>query len=138
MKSCTFFGHRDAREDIKPILRSVVIDLIENHGVDRFYVGNNGNFDGMVYALLAELSTTYPISYTIVLAYLPRNDLCDTRHTLLPEGIERVPPRFAIMWRNKWMIDHSDYVVTHVKYNCGGAAECKAMAESKGKKIINI
>ena len=30
-------------------------------------------------------------------------------NTLLPEGIENVPPRFAISWRNKWMLERSDY-----------------------------
>ena len=32
------------------------------------------------------------------------NPAIDYAHTLLPEGIERIPKRFAIVFRNKWMI----------------------------------
>ena len=34
MANCTFFGHRDCPETIKPRLRAVLIDLITNHDVD--------------------------------------------------------------------------------------------------------
>ena len=47
-KACTFFGHRDCPETIQPKIRTAVIDLIENHGVTMFYVGNQGNFDRLV------------------------------------------------------------------------------------------
>ena len=39
MSACTFFGHRDCPSSIKPKLREALIDLIENHTVDMFYVG---------------------------------------------------------------------------------------------------
>ena len=42
--TCTFFGHRYVPQKIEPTLRSTLIDLIENHGVDLFYVGNHGEF----------------------------------------------------------------------------------------------
>ncbi len=40
MAACTFFGHRDCPDAIETKLREVLIDLITNHGVDMFYVGN--------------------------------------------------------------------------------------------------
>ena len=48
MSTCTFFGHRDCPSSIKPKLREVLIDLIENHAVDMFYIGQQGAFDGIV------------------------------------------------------------------------------------------
>ena len=51
-KAYTFFGHRDSPETIKPKIRAAVIDLIENHGVTMFYVGNQGNFDRLVRSVL--------------------------------------------------------------------------------------
>ena len=48
MAVCTFFGHRDTPKKIEPILKSTLIDLIENKKVDLFYIGNQGNFDYMV------------------------------------------------------------------------------------------
>lgn len=34
MSACTFLGHRDCPDEIKPKLREVLIDLIENEGVE--------------------------------------------------------------------------------------------------------
>ena len=55
MSACTFFGHRDCPSSIKPKLREALIDLIENHTVDMFYVGQQGAFDSMVRSVLKEL-----------------------------------------------------------------------------------
>lgn len=69
---CTFFGHRNVHKEIEPILKSTLIDLIENHDVTTFYVGNQGGFDYLVKTVLKELSNNYSIDYFVVLAYLPR------------------------------------------------------------------
>lgn len=68
---CTFFGHKDTPKEIEPTLRSTLIALIENKNATVFYVGNNGNFDTMVRRQLEDLSQIYPITYSVVLAYLP-------------------------------------------------------------------
>jgi hypothetical protein len=138
--TCTFFGHRDTPPTVKPLLRQVIINLIEQRGVTRFYVGNQGNFDTMARTLLVELAQTYPIRYDVVLAYLPKeNDpSLDGSHAILPDGFEAVPPRFAIDHRNRWMIDQSDFVVTYVRSPIGGAAKFKALAERKGKTVVEI
>ncbi len=49
-----------------------------------------------------------------------------------------MPFRFGIEYRNKWMIENSDYVVTYVRRSFGGAAKFKALAERKKKNVINI
>ena len=54
MVACTFFGHRDCPESIKPKLRKVLVDIITNHGVDMFYVGHQGQFDAYVHSELKE------------------------------------------------------------------------------------
>ncbi len=136
----TFFGHKDTPIEIEPTLRTTLIDLIENHNAAVFYVGNNGNFDTMVRRKLEALSQTYPITYSVVLAYLPteKNKYDNLTNTIYPEGIETVPKRFAIPWRNKWMIQQADIVVTYVTHNFGGAAQFKAMAERQGKTVIEL
>ena len=137
---CTFFGHKDTPKEIEPTLRTTLIDLIKNHGATEFYVGNNGNFDTMVRRQLENLSQTYPITYNIVLAYIPtkKSEYEDHSNTILPEGIETVPKRFAISYRNKWMIQQSDVVVTYVTHSFGGAAQFKEMAEKQGKTVIEL
>ena len=134
--TCTFFGHRDTPKETEPTLRLTLIDLIENKNATVFYVGNHGNFDAMVRRQLEELSKTYPIKYYVVLAYMPgKNDKPD-EHSILPEGIETVPRRFAINYRNKWMLNKSDIVVTYVNRNFGGAWEFKKLAENKQKTVL--
>ena len=137
---CTFFGHKDTPKEIEPTLRSTLIDLIENKNVTVFYVGNNGKFDTMVRRQLEDLSQTYTITYSVVLAYLPteKNKYDNLTNTIYPEGLETVPKRFAISWRNKWMIQQSDVVVTYVTHNFGGAAQFKEMAVRMGKTVFNI
>ena len=143
MSVCIFFGHSDCPSTVAPKLRSVLIELIENHGVDVFYVGNQGSFDRMVRSALKVLAEIYPhIRYAVVLAYMPRkrDALTDFnyKNTLLPEGIEAVHPRFAISWRNKWMIRQADYVVTYITHSWGGAAQFADLAEKQKKTVINL
>ena len=136
----TFFGHKDTPKEIEPTLRTTLVDLIENHDATEFYVGNNGNFDTMVRRQLENLSQTYPITYNIVLAYIPtkKSEYDDYTNTILPEGIETAPKRFAISYRNKWMIQQSDVVVTYVTHSFGGAAKFKEMAERQRKTVIEL
>ena len=138
MATVTFFGHRDTQKEIEPALRLTLIDLIENKNATVFYVGNHGNFDVMVRRQLEDLSKTYPIKYYVVLAYMPSKNDTPDEHSILPEGIETVPRRFAINYRNKWMLNKSDIVVTYVTHNFGSAWEFKQMANMKNKKVINI
>ena len=68
MAVCTFFGHRECPDTIKPKLREVLVDLIENHGVDMFYVGNQGQFDAI--AVNLELGCAPEVLTLSALSYL--------------------------------------------------------------------
>ena len=141
MAVCTFFGHRECPDTIKPKLREILVDLIVNHSVDMFYVGNQGQFDVIVRSTLRELQKEYPqVDYAVVLAYMPgeRNDYDDYSDTMLPEGIESVHPRYAISWRNEWLLKESDYVVTYITHSWGGAAQYATKAKKQGKMVINL
>ena len=136
---CTFFGHSDAPETIRFALKAVLLNLIDNGGANEFYVGNHGNFDRMVIAVLSELSEIRCFRYYVVLAYPPtEKDSPYLEHTVLPDGIETVPPKFAIHFRNKFMLETADMVITYVTHSWGGAAKFKQMAEKKNKRIIEL
>ena len=139
----TFFGHREVHEDIYSVLLKTIIDLIENHNADSFYVGNQGHFDFMVRKILKMLSAEYPhIRYAVMLAYFPwkHDDMYpeDFTDAVFPEELAGVPKKFAIDKRNHLMLSYADTVVTYVRRTDGGAAKFKALAEKKGKKVINI
>lgn len=141
--TCCFFGHKDTPSGISVKLEEVVEKLITENGVDEFLVGNQGAFDAIVLRTLRKLKDSYPhITYRVVLAYMPGHkeewSLYDPMETLLPEGLESVHPRYAISWRNRWMIQESDVVVAYVTRSWGGAAQFAELAERKKKRVINL
>jgi len=137
-KACTFFGHRDCPASIEQELCDVLTDLIENHAVDTFFVGQQGAFDKMAASVLKELAAIYPnIQFSIVLDRLPAGQI-DNPNTMFPDGIEFVHPRYAISWRNRWMIKNSDYVVAYVTHSWGGAAKFTRFAQRQNKTVINL
>ena len=135
MPTCTFFGHRECPDHIKPALERIVTQLICEDGVDCFYVGNQGRFDAMVRSVLRKMQEKYPhVRYGVVLAYFPTGD--EETDTMFPEGLESVHPKFAIDRRNRWMIDHADFAVGYVTHQWGGAAQYMDVAKRKGKTLI--
>ena len=141
MAACTFFGHRDCPDTIKDGLREALVNLITNHHVDKFYVGNQGRFDAIVRGVLRELKKEYhEIDYAVVLAYMPekQTEYDDYSDTMFPEGIESVYPRYAISWRNNWMLRQSEYVVTYITHSWGGAVQFVTKAKKTHKVVIEI
>ena len=59
-KTCCFFGHREVTHNIRGRLTAIIEKLITENGVTNFYVGNQGQFDSMVYSVLKELKVKYP------------------------------------------------------------------------------
>ena len=141
MKTCTFIGHNNTPKEIEPILESTLIDLILNKNVGKFYVGTHGGFDFLVQKVLKILKDKYDwIEYCIVLAYMPetKEEKKDYSNTIYPEGLEKVPQKYAIIERNKWMIKKCDYLVCHIEHTFSNAYQFKEFAEKKGKKIVNL
>ncbi|MBO5745682.1 MAG: hypothetical protein J6S13_01145 [Clostridia bacterium] len=137
--SCTFFGHRDCSESIIPELYRAVEDLIVSKKCTVFYVGNHGNFDRFVSKVLDDLKQIYKIKCCVILAYMPTDKNMSYRHeTVLPDGIEAKPKKYAITYRNRWMVEKSDVVITYVKNNFGGAAQFKEYAIKKKKTVIEL
>lgn len=141
--TCCFFGHKDAPSSIYEKLEEAVEKLIKDDGYNSFLVGNQGQFDSMALSALRKMKGKYPhISYNIVLAYMPGHkeewSSCDPAETVFPEGLESVHPRYAISWRNKWMVQESDAVVCYITHSWGGAAQYVNLAERRNKLVVNL
>ena len=120
-----------------------LVDLVEKHRVDNFYVGRQGAFDAIALSVLKNLIRQYPhIQYSVVLERIPEKRNCsgifEGIDTMLPEGIETVHPRYAILWRNNWMLNRSDFIVAYIRHSWGGAAKFVEKAAQQGKVIINL
>lgn len=141
MAACCFFGHKDTPENVKPALYAAIEELITEHGVSTFYVGNQGAFDAYVRSALRQLQKEYPhIRYAVVLAYMPgkQTEHDDFSDSMLPEGIEEVHPRYALDWRNRWLLRESQYIVCYIHHRWGGAAKYVQQGQRQGKTVINL
>ena len=140
--NCTFFGHRNCPCEMQKPLHEMIVHLIERENADLFYVGNHGDFDALVRHELIRLRVRYPqIRIFVILAYMPRHKAeyrDEEIPTLLPEGIERVPKRYAICFRNQWMLERADCVITYVRYDSNGAGKYAQLAEKQGKQVLRL
>ena len=137
MAICVFFGHRECYDLEKNVIIKAIEGLVRQ-GVDTFYVGNQGQFDAMVYGCLRQLKTTYPqIQFAVVLAYIPMGE-GDSEDTMYPEAVALGPPRYAIERRNRWLIEQADHVICYVRHTWGGAYKFSRIAKRMGKTVINL
>lgn len=141
MKKCTFYGHRHTSAELRPVLLRTIRTMIEKMDVGVFYVGDKGDFDRMAESCVRELREEYPhIRLNVVLSRMPGTKgefETEKQDTLYPDGLESVPPRFGIIYRNHWMADRCDYAVVNV-CGRGGATDAASYADRKGVKILNI
>jgi len=134
---CTFFGHRDAPAWVEERLEAEVMTLIETRNADTFYVGDQGNFDKMAQrVILRVMKKDISIRGSIVLHRIPKRELSTELESFVPDGLECIPPRYAISHRNRWMVEHSDVVIAYVVRSFGGAAQCVSLAQKKNKTVI--
>lgn len=134
----TFCGHSKLNkpDGFSKWLDIILPSLIEG-GATTFYLGGYGDFDALAASAVRKQKKTYPhIELTLVLAYLDRD--IDTSYyddsTYPP--LEKVPPRYAILRRNEWMVSASDVVVSGVTHSWGGAARTLEFAQRKNKVVL--
>ncbi len=139
---CAFFGHKDTSSSVRQALEAAIEQVIAQYPDIIFYVGHNGSFDEMVISALKKLSEKFPsISYSVILAYPPTGKSADFYNGLsiiYPEGIECKPPKYAISYRNDWIVKKADMVICYITHSFGGAAKFVEKARKKGKTVYNI
>ena len=136
----TFCGHRQVedKEQVALWLRQTLEKLIEE-GADVFYLGGKGAFDLLAAQNVHALRQRHPAIRTVlVLPYL-NHPLHETEKRLYDETLypplESVPPRYAIVRRNEWMVKSADVLVAYVRYGWGGAARTLESAIRAGKRV---
>lgn len=145
-KICCFAGHANIfeKEKVKLKLKKEIVNLIEKENTTTFYSGGKGDFDWLCAHVVNELRENYPfIKSYLILAYMPKEKdghkdealgLFDG--TIYPD-LEKIPRRLAILKRNEWMINNSDFLIAYVEHNWGGAAKTLEYAKKKKDIIIN-
>ncbi len=143
-KSCFFVGHREAMEELYPVLQDAVERHITEYGVTEFIVGHYGGFDRLASQAVIEAKRIHPgVTLTMLLPYHPADHPvilpADFDSTFYPPGMEAVPRRVAIVRANEYMIDHVDYLIAYVCHPGSNAAMLMAKAKRKhGDKSITL
>ena len=145
----SFVGHSSVFSE--NIIKATVKEQIRNNVATcdsvTCYLGGYGDFDKICALVCKELKEEY-VDFELVyvtpyislsaqekIKEMKCHGLCDT--SIYPP-IDNVPPKFAILKRNEWMITNADLVIAYVNRNYGGAYESLQIAKRRHKKIINI
>lgn len=142
-KSCFFIGNREIPEDIREKLTEVIEKHIVEYGVNTFTVGHYGNFDKLVMNVLKELKEHHSkIKLYLLLPYHPTLQKIEIPKyfddTLYPEGMETIPKPYAIIHANRYMIQHSNYLITYC-HHIGNTRNFVNYAQKREKKgLIKI
>lgn len=143
----TFCGHTQFCKS-KELERSLLAFLEEKVGETPtdMYLGGYGEFDAFAYECCKKYKQTHNnVSIVYITPYITEGfaknylQAQKTRYDfiLYPE-IENKPLRFAIVYRNQYMVDKADLVVAYVSHRWGGAYKTYRYAQRKGKKILNL
>lgn len=137
-KICFFIGHRDAPDRLLPMLVAEVERHVAEYGVREFVVGHYGNFDALAGKAVKAVRERHPkVLLTRLLPYHPggRNmKLPDDYNGSFYPPMEGVPRKFAIVRANRYMIDHSDYLIAYVWHPASNAIKLLEYAQKREKR----
>ena len=135
----SFFGHRSFVNNKS--YENVIFDIfdkIKNNEHIEILLGGYGNFDKFALNCAQKLKNKYPnLSITKVVPYLDSKDIAGYDLVLYPL-LENVPRKFAIIHRNRKMVEESDIIIAYIDHSFSGAYEAIKYGKRKNKTIINI
>lgn len=138
MKTVMFCGHSklNEHEKVKKWIYAETEKTILN-GASEFLIGGYGDFDNLAAGVVFEMKKKYPnIKSVLVLAYPDKKTGIDSFDESVYPPLENVPKKYAIVKRNRWMVDNSDTIIAFVLYDFGGAAKTLNYAIKEKKNVI--
>ncbi len=162
-KVCAFLGndyeHFATPKLINERIKKEILRVIQEDGVNTFYVGEIGQYEKDAYDTLLEVQTEYPeLSFKIYLVVSSVSKLHPhhkrTEDTpvddngityigrpfddfIFPDEVALSPKKWSISRRNDWIINNTHYIIS---YNAtqGRAYKFCEKARRKGVKIIEL
>lgn len=143
----SFCGHREFTPDAEK--EKTIIDILLKYSETEqeviCYTGGYGAFDWFAASCIKKTKkAALNIVNCLVIPYITQSHLDRISlhekefDEIIYPPLEDVPPKFAIIRRNEWMIDNSDLLIACVKYSWGGAARTLEYAKRRGKTILLI
>ncbi len=143
----TFCGHSNfvkTAEHEKRLINFFEEKIGENPA--EMYLGGYGGFDDFAYSCCKKYKEKNPnISLVFITPYMTleyqknRLEYKKTKYDYIvyPE-IEDKPLKFAITYRNRFMVEKADFIVAYVAHTYSGAYQTYKYAKGKGKEIFNL
>ena len=148
----SFFGHRyissQTRHKLEKELDKLIIDIINQKDEVEFIVGYAGDFNTLAASAVKRMknfSCEDNSEITLVLPY-ENKTVNDNINSFMDfydwvyvcEESDEAHPKKAYEICNKYMIDKSDFVVSYISHNFGGAYNSFTKAKKMNKKVINL
>ena len=151
----TFFGNStvaDADRVLRNIVKTIekIFDFPNKRAYEfwlTFFCGGYGEFDGLASRAVDILRKRYPdvgIKKYFVAPYLDPSYLKKLEFIkeyydeIIYPPIENVPPQFAILERNHWMISNSDIGIYYCQYKYGNTGKLLSYAKSKSLELWEV
>ncbi len=145
----SLFGHRTVEDYItveNKLYELLRIAIQRKNGEVEFLVGRNGDFDLMAASVIRKLKKETGndnIYLTLVLPYetaeLRNNtEAFESYYDSIEINEATRNYKYAIVARNRDMVDRADLVIVYVKNESGGAYQSLKYAEKNEKRIINL
>lgn len=135
----SFFGHHDYNpdEEDQDAIIAKLTELVDYNPCE-FLLGGIGEFDMFARRCCLKYKKINPnVKLTLVLPYLNRDYGIKGYDESVYPPLETVPQRLAIVKRNEWMVEQSDYIIACV-WHCGGAKNAIEYAKRKKKQVFNF
>lgn len=139
----TFCGHSDfvPSTAIEACLLSVLESQIGDSPAE-LLLGGYGNFDRFAFRCGKIFQQTHPqVSLIYVTPYMvtERQTSVGAEYDgIVYPPLEHIPPRYAILHRNRYMVERADLVIACITRSRGGAYQTYLHARRKGKTMINL
>ena len=143
----SFCGHAKfyATKEVRERLLSLLGDLAEDENVI-FYLGDHGSFDAFGYSVCKEYKENHSKArLCFVTPYITEQyqkkilPMQEERYDeIIYPDIEDKPLRFAISYRNKWMVENADVLICYIDHDWGGAYQAYLHAKRRKKIIYNL
>lgn len=145
-KCCSAFGHSNFYANVQDVLRDIVSELVTEYEVTVFMTGGIGNFDAGFCQTVREIKALIKDVQLILVKPYFSNELNTNREyyntffddVVVPNELLGVHYKSAIQKRNRWMVDRSDFVISGVYRDFGGAFQTIQYASKAGKKVIDV
>ena len=142
-----FFGHSSfvVKKEYEQRVEEFLEKTVGDHHAD-MYLGGYGGFDSFAYDCCKKYKQTHPnVSLVFITPYITveyqknhLNQLKSLYDLIIYPEIENRLPRFAIVYRNKWIVENADYIVVGIDHVYGGAYKAYCHALNIKKPVINI